>query len=157
VILLDDVVGNFSTVELAWTLIALGGASIAFVNAREAWADYAALGSMQNGRRTVALGNIRREVVRIFADLAFLAIGIYAGFQPANPAATLTGLLITSCLVIGSLAFNANSWLDRRDRIYLMEHGLTSRDSRPMTQNEAEDQRFGDERRTLERQHRMDE
>jgi 4-hydroxybenzoate polyprenyltransferase len=128
VILLQDVLGNFSTVELAWTLIALLGMAVAFVNGREAIVDYQALEGKRNGRRVVAIGNIRRETIRIFADLVFLAVGIYAGLTPANPAATFTGLLVTLALVIGSLGFNLNSWLDRADRIYLMRYGLQPRD-----------------------------
>ena len=127
-ILLHDLVGSFSVLELVWSVIALGGIVIAALNAWEALADYRALGGRQNGRRVVAIGNIRREIIRIGADVAFLGVGLYAGTVPANPHATMLGVVLTSCLVVGSLGFNLNSWLDRRDRIYLMRYGMQSRD-----------------------------
>lgn len=129
-ILLQDAVGSFSWVELAWVLTAISGVYLAGLNAYEAVLDLRALGGKQNGRRRVAVGSIRREVVRAFVNLCFLAVGVVAGFYPANPNATFLGVLVSLVLLIASLAYNANSWLDRRDRIYLMQYGMQPRDDK---------------------------
>lgn len=129
-ILLNDAIANFSWIELAWIACAASGIYLAGLNAWEAWLDLQALGGKQNGRRRVAVGSIRREVVRGFVNVCFLAVGIVAGFYPANPTATVLGLAVSMVLLIASLAYNANSWLDRRDRIYLMTYGMQARDDR---------------------------
>ena len=129
-ILLQDALWNFSWVELAWIASAASGIYLAGINAWEAWLDLQALNGKRNGRRRVATGSIRREVIRGFVNVCFLGVGIVAGFYPANPAATLLGVAVSLVLLIASLAYNANSWLDRRDRIYLMTYGMQARDDK---------------------------
>lgn len=129
-ILLNDAIWNFSWIELAWILTAISGVYLAGLNAWEALLDLQALGGKQNGRRRVAIGSIRREVVRGFVNVCFLGVGIVAGFYPANPAATLLGVAVSIVLLIASVAYNTNSWLDRRDRIYLMQYGMQARDDK---------------------------
>lgn len=129
-ILLDDAILNFSWIELAWVLTALSGIFLAGLNAYEAWLDYVSLGGKQNGRRRVALGSIRREALRGVVNVLFLSVGVVAGFYPANPAATFLGLIVSLVLVLASVAYNVNSFLDRQDRIYLMTHGLQARDDK---------------------------
>lgn len=127
-ILLQDALGYFSWVELAWVLTALSGIYLAALNGYEAYLDYQALGGVSNGRRRVAIGSIRREVLRGFVNICFLGVGILAGFFPANPNATPLGMAVSLVLVVASVAYNLNSWFDRQDRIYLMTHGLQARD-----------------------------
>lgn len=129
-ILLHDAIWSFSWIELAWILTAGTGIYLAGLNAFEAVLDLRALSGRQNGRRRVAIGSIRREVVRGFVNVCFLAVGIVAGFYPANPAATVLGVAVSLVLLIASVAYNTNSWLDRQDRIYLMQYGMQARDDK---------------------------
>ena len=127
-ILTHDLIGHFSAIELTWVLIAISGLLLSRLNGAEAWSDFNALGGKQNGRRRIAVGNLRREAVRGFVNACFLLVGIAAGLTPANPNATLLGVAVSGVLIVASIAYNLNSWLDRQERIYLMTNGLQGRD-----------------------------
>ena len=127
-ILLRDLIGSVSTVELLWIFTAMSGLYLAGLNAWEAILDYRALGGKRNGRRRIALGTVRREALRGLVNAIFLGIGIVAAATPANPAATPLGAAVSLGLLIASVAYNANSLLDRADRIYLLRYGLQPRD-----------------------------
>lgn len=127
-ILLRDVIGNFSIIELIWVVTAVSGMYLARLNGVEAWHDFNALGGKQNGRRRIAIGSIRREMVRGFVNTCFLIVGVAAGLNPANPNATLMGLIVALVLILASVSYNVNSYLDRQDRIYLMRWGMQARD-----------------------------
>ena len=127
-ILLRDLIGSVSTVELLWLFTAMSGLYLAGLNAWEAILDYRALGGKRNGRRRIALGTVRREALRGLVNAIFLGIGIVAAATPANPAATPLGAAVSLGLLIASVAYNANSLLDRADRIYLLRYGLQPRD-----------------------------
>ena len=127
-ILLRDLIGSVSTVELLWLFTAMSGLYLAGLNAWEAILDYRALGGKRNGRRRIALGTVRREALRGLVNAIFLGIGIVAAATPANPAATPLGVAVSLGLLIASVAYNANSLLDRADRIYLLRYGLQPRD-----------------------------
>lgn len=111
-------------IEIVWTALALVGFYFASLNAREALEDYQALGGRQNGRRTIALNTIRREAVRMLIALDFLAIGVMALFDVTPREVIALGLLLASA------GHTVNSYLDRRERLYLLEFGLTPRDSK---------------------------
>lgn len=111
-------------VEIVWILIAAVGVRFAFLNAREALNDYQAVGGKQNGRRTIALNTIRREAVRLLIGLDFLTIGVLALLDTVGGGAIALGLLLASA------GHTLNSYLDRRERMYLLEFGLTPRDSK---------------------------
>ena len=127
-ILLNPLVGSMSYIEAAWLLTALAGLYLSALNAWEAILDFRALGGRRNGRRRIALGTVRREAVRGVVNAIFLGIGGVAALTPANPNATPLGVAISLGLLMASVAYNINSLLDRTDRLYLMEHGLQSRD-----------------------------
>ena len=71
----------------------------------------------------------------------------------------LVGPVFVSGLLLASFAMNANSYFDRRDRLYLLEYGIQARDDKgrfvriPETQDQREDRQFGTERRALEQKH----
>ena len=111
-------------IEIVWTALAVAGFSFAALNARESLEDYQALGGKQNGRRTIALNTIRRESVRMLIALDFIAIGVMALFDVAPGGVIALGLLLASA------GHTVNSYLDRRERLYLLEFGLTPRDSK---------------------------
>ena len=142
-----------SPIELLWTALALGGMWLAYVNGSEANRDLRALNGMTNGRRTIAIGNLRREVIRGLVQVDFLILGIMAIFD------VLVGPVFVSGLLLASFAMNANSYFDRRDRLYLLEYGIQARDDKgrfvriPETQDQREDRQFGTERRALEQKH----
>lgn len=127
-ILLRDFIGTISPVEAAWLLTAVVGIYLSGINSWEAILDFRALGGRRNGRRRIAVGTIRRETVRGLVNAIFLGIGVVAALTPANPAATPLGVAVSLGLLLASMAYNLNSYLDRRDRVYLMEHGLQARD-----------------------------
>lgn len=127
-ILLRDLVGNFSPAELIYVAIALAGLFLATLNVREALQDFHALGGKRNGRRRIAVGTIRREILRGIVNVLLGGVGVYAGTIPANPAATLLGVLISGVFILAAAIYNLNSWLDRQDRIYLLTYGLQARD-----------------------------
>ena len=127
-ILLRDFLGTASLIELLWVLAALGGLYLAGVNAWEAVLDFRALAGKRNGRYRLALGTIRREAIRGLVNAIFLGIGIVAVVTPASPYSTPLGVAVSLGLLLASVTYNANSALDRADRIYLMRHGLQSRD-----------------------------
>ena len=112
-----------TVLELTWTILAILGLRLAYLNGIESYRDFQALEGRTNGRRTIAVGNIRREIVRGLIHVAWLAIGITALLAPDrefSPAAVV--------LVVTAAGMDLNSWLDRRDRLYLTSHGLQPRD-----------------------------
>lgn len=129
-ILLRDMIGNASIIELIWIVTAVSGMYLARLNGVEAWHDFNALGGKQNGRRRIAIGSIRREVVRGFVNACFLVVGVIAALNPANPNATVLGLVLALVLIMASVSYNVNSFLDRQDRIYLMRYGMSARDDK---------------------------
>jgi hypothetical protein len=128
VILLRDLIGSASLVEILWVLTAIVGLYLSGLNGWEGVLDFKALNGKRNGRRRIALGTIRREAIRGVVNAIFLGIGIVAVNIPANPNATALGVAVSLGLLIASIAYNANSYLDRQDRIYLMQYGMQSRD-----------------------------
>jgi hypothetical protein len=110
-----------SPVVLLWMLVAEIGLYLAHVNGIESIRDFQALGGKTNGRRTIAVGNLRREVVRGLIGADFLFIGILALLD-------VRGAVVPG-LILGSLGISLNSYLDRRDRIYLTKNGLQARDA----------------------------
>ena len=109
-----------SPIVLLWLALAQVGLYLAYRNGIEALADHQALGGKQNGRRTIAVGNLRREIVRGLIAFDFIVIGILVLLGARGIAAP--------GLILAAAGMNLNSWLDRRDRLYLMQHGLQARD-----------------------------
>lgn len=107
-------------VVIAWMLIAEFGIYLAYLNGIESQADLQALGGRTNGRRAIAVGNLRREIVRGLIAADFIAIG-------AMSLLGLTGAAVPG-LILGSAGMALNSYLDRRDRLYLLQNGLQPRD-----------------------------
>ena len=111
--------------EAVWTLLAGVGVYLACVNGIESYRDYQALGGKQNGRKTIAVGNLRREIVRGLIQLAWAVIGV-ASFVTANRTEVISPVAVV--LVLTAAGMVLNSYLDRRDRLYLMRFGLQPRD-----------------------------
>ena len=111
--------------EAVWTLLAGFGIYLACVNGIESYRDYQALGGKQNGRKTIAVGNLRREIVRGLIQLAWAVIGV-ASFVTANRTEDISPVAVV--LILTAAGMVLNSYLDRRDRLYLMENGMQSRD-----------------------------
>jgi hypothetical protein len=147
VILLNDIIGHFSTVELLWSAAAIVGLFVAQLNYRETKRDLAALGKIRNGRWRIARGNIRRERVRAIVFTMYLTFGVLAGFSPMNPSASTASVVISVGLVTTLALLALNSYYDRRDRLYLLHFRS---DSRPETLLEREDREVGDTRRDLQ-------
>jgi hypothetical protein len=99
-----------------WTLAATLGALLAGWNTISAWLAYRALGDVQNGRRVLAVGWVRREVVRFFIQSVWASIGF---ISLATVGASAEISLIAILLVATNVAVAANTVLDARDRILL--------------------------------------
>ena len=140
-----------SPIVIAWIVIAETGLYLAYLNGAESLADYQALGGSLNGRRTIAVGNMRREIVRGLIAFDFIAIGALVLVGARGVAAP--GLILASAGMV------LNSYLDRRDRMYLLKYGIQARDELgrfvrvPETQDQREDRQFGEVRRELEQEH----
>lgn len=105
---------------VAWVAIAEFGLYLAILNGLESLADLQSLGGHRNGRRTIAIGNFRREVVRGLIALDFITIGLLVLLD-------YRGVVVPG-LILGSVGMALNSYLDRRDRLYLMVNGMQPRD-----------------------------
>lgn len=147
--LLESLIGNVTPVELAWTAGGLTGIWFGLVNVSQAWQNLESLNGRINGRRVLANRAIRREAIKgvIFA-LAIL-LGVLASLAPSPPVRSETALVGSLILIVILGLLVLDSILDHRDDKYLLEHGITSRDERGMTADEAEDEKFGIERRGL--------
>jgi hypothetical protein len=106
-------------IVVGWLLLAEIGVYLAHQNGKESLADYHALGGHVNGRRTIAIGNLRREIVRGLIALDFITIG----------GLTLLGVsgVVVPGLYLASAGMALNSYLDRRDRLYLTTNGIQAR------------------------------
>ena len=144
-ILLHDFIGTVSLIELLWTATAIGALIIGWRNYSEAREDLEALGETRNGAWRIARGNIRRERVRAIVNGSYLAFGILAGTIPANPNPTAATVVISIGLTATCALLALNSYYDRRDRLYLLQHyhdpGV------PETLIQKEDREVGDVRR----------
>lgn len=152
-ILLSDAIGGFSWIELAWTATAIVALYIGWLNRLEAHRDLKAIAGLRNGRWRIAKGNIRREWIRAIITGAYLVIGLLAGTKPAIPDPTVISLIGSVGLTVTSILLALNSYLDRRDRLYLLHYRSTDVSE---TQDQREDREFGEARRTLEAEHNKD-
>lgn len=95
------------------------------------WGDCAGWRRARRGQRAwehraryrVAIGNIRRESLRVFKVGIFTAIGLFAmATPPANPAHPVTpaGVAVAGGLIAATVSMVWGSWLDRRERILLL-------------------------------------
>jgi hypothetical protein len=105
-----------------WLALAASGIYLAHRNGTEALRDFQALGGHTNGRRTIAIGNIRREIVRGLIQVDFAILGILALLD------ILGGVVFVAGLLLASVGMQLNSYLDRRDRLYLTANGIQARD-----------------------------
>lgn len=95
-----------------WTVAALVGAVIAAWNLVDAWRDLQALDStVINGRRILALGWVRREIVRLSIQAVWAVIGTTAIPPDVNLAILL--------LVGTNIAVAVNTLMDAHERIKL--------------------------------------
>ena len=123
-----DLVGHASGLELIWLALSGSGLVLAFLNGLEAVRDWQALGGKINGRRAIAVGNLRREIVRGLIQLAWVLIGLLAAAAPSSGPPSPMGAVISVVLVLSAAGMTLNSYLDRRDRLYLLHHGVQPRD-----------------------------
>lgn len=121
-----DLFWHVSALELFWIALAAFGVWLAALNGLEALRDFQALGGKTNGRRTIAVGNLRREVVRGLIHFAYLLIGIAAASIPSHPTDEFPTIAVV--LILAAAGMTLNSYLDRRDRVYLLLYGLQPRD-----------------------------
>ena len=99
-----------------WTAAATIGALIAAWNMVDAWRDLHALGDVENGRRMLARGWVRREFIRFGIQATWAWIGFQA-IPTADPNAPLSVLVV---LLVGTnVAVAVNTLMDAWERILL--------------------------------------
>lgn len=113
---------NWSLVEVLWTLVALIGVYYSTRNVYDGFADLKSLGELKNGRRIVAVGNIRRDVFRLTIQAIYLAIGLVAGFTPASraPANLALAIVVGVVFIFTSVLLTLSAFYDHQDRIKLL-------------------------------------
>lgn len=127
--LFRDMVASASIVELVWIINAVVGITISVRNLNEARNDYNALGSLQNGRRTIAVNSLTVESILVTKFALYILAGMLAVMSPGGPP-SLVGVVVTAVLLIGSLLLTLISWSNRRTSAYLLAHGLQNRDAK---------------------------
>lgn len=118
---------SVSPTEAVWSAGALLGLLVNLWALRDAYGDLTALREAgRNGaRELVARGNIRSEWFRVFVQVCFGLIGLYAMTQlPANPANPVTrvGVALTAALLLAELSVVLSALLDRHERIRLLAY-----------------------------------
>lgn len=73
------------TLAVIWTSVAGYGLRLSWQNRSNALANLAALGTLGNGRRRIALGDIRRETLRIIIMADYAGIGVAAMLLESSP------------------------------------------------------------------------
>lgn len=122
---------NASSIETIWTISALIGFAVNLWALFDALYDLHALhlAGLNGARRIVALGNVRREVFRIFAQVCFLVIGVTAMSTPPDHdhrRVSLFGVIFTVCFVAAAVSLVLSAAFDRLERLkliaYITEH-----------------------------------
>ena len=98
---------------LVWTLLSAIGAVVAAWSAVDAWHDLRALGSSGDGRRRIAFGYLRGELIHVLILSAWAVIGFLA-LEAARNQSWTPG----TAVLVGSLALLVlRSILDAIDRL----------------------------------------
>lgn len=123
---------NITIELLIWLAAALGGLVISILALREAQSDqkYLQESGFNGVRGIVARNAIRREGLRLTAQVMSSAIGLMALFSPApepRPARTVAGTVFAVLLIAYSCIFTINSALDRRMR-HKLHTAIAARD-----------------------------
>lgn len=96
-----------------WTIISAAAALVAAWGFLDAWSDRRALANRRNGRRRIANGYMRAEVIRLAIGIGWTWIGASA---IASGSASSWSLIVL-ILVGANAGMLINSILDARDRI----------------------------------------
>lgn len=96
-----------------WTGAATLGALFSIWNVVDAWRDWSSLPPIINGRRLVARGELRRELIRLFVQGSWALIGIVAWVSNPTPSNVNP---VTILLIGTNVAVALNTLLDARDR-----------------------------------------
>ena len=103
-------------IVVIWTVAASIGAAIAAWATYDAWRDLQALGDVENGRRVLARGWVRREAIRFGIQAVWAAIGFLAYTSgQGSGAVNLVALLLLGT----NVAVAVNTTLDVRERFVL--------------------------------------
>ena len=132
---------------LAWALSSTLALIFSCYSASDSRSDLKSLGNIGNGRRLIAVGDLRREVLRIITFAAYSAIGWLVYFD------LLHGSAVVVVLVLGNIILMSNAFLDLHGRNALK----ASRHAVEETDNQREDRIAGDALREQERVDDLDQ
>ena len=96
-----------------WTLAATVGSLFSIWNIVDAYLDWRSLPPIQNGRRLIARGELRRELFRLFIQGSWALIGVVAWL---NDPVTTQVSFVTLLLIGTNVAVAMNTLLDAIDR-----------------------------------------
>lgn len=99
--------------EWSWTIISAVAVAMAGWSFLDAWGDLRSLQGARNGRRTIARGYMRDELIRLLITGSWLALGIDRLTTPGESSWSL-GVFV---LVAGNGALAVQSILAARDRL----------------------------------------
>ena len=116
---------TWNVYELLWTLIAAVGTYFSLLNVRNGFKDLRALKQISNGRSIVALGNIRRDLLRSIIQGTYFVIGLWAGFssEPVTHPSTAR-VVLSIALLSTSIVLTYSAYLDAKDRKKLLTDGF---------------------------------
>lgn len=124
--------GTVSDIEVAWTLLAFTGLIFSLFNLRNSYLDLRETDNLTNGRRIIAVSQMKLESTRIIIQLLFLAIGVGAMFLvDASTAALplkyqLFGALFRWGLIVSALLITYQSYLSWKIRQVLLAPHVTT-------------------------------
>lgn len=129
--------GNWSWLEVVWTLVAVLGAYFSYRNIKDGLGDIKSLrlAPYKNGRwkivHLVARRSITLDTLRIVPQIMFIMIGLLAGITPQNAHPTPTGMLAGYAFIAVSLLYAFASALDHNTRKILIGAGMHLEADRP--------------------------
>lgn len=124
--LLHNLIGNASLLELLWTGNALFGLFLSIRNWRSALVDFTVLGGVTNGRRAIAIGTLVVEALISAKFCLYILVGAVAMNLPAG-GDTVIATLIGLVLLASSLMLTTISVVNRRVSDYLLKYGMHAR------------------------------
>lgn len=122
--------GNWSWLEVVWTLVAILGAYFSFRNIKDGLDDIESLrlAPYKNGRwkivHLVARRSILLDFLRIIPQIVFIGVGILAGLAPGNPHPSPTGIAAGFVFIGVSLLYTLASAIDHSTRKILISAGM---------------------------------
>ena len=107
---------NWNIYEVAWTLTAFVTVLFTASVMLDSWKSYKSVANLENGRKIIAWGYVRRDILRISTHLIWLLLGLMGGIFDSRPTANPFGAIV---LIITMLLLLLNTILDKKENVEL--------------------------------------